>query len=132
MRMVEYDLDSSSISAGLHLAARTEVEQRCTIYIYLYIYLSISIYLTCRCQPTCCLWHPPSLGQEAFLVIANKVQISRPPFEIFLYATKYFPVQHGKQRLVNMSTKMCRRVVAGPHSTNKHISKSALNIFLIS
>ena len=28
-----------------------------------------------------------------------------------------------------MSTKMCRRVVAGPHATNKHISKSALNIF---
>ena len=38
MRLVEYDLDSSSISAGLHLAARTEVEQRCrTTYIYLNI-----------------------------------------------------------------------------------------------
>ena len=35
MRLVEYDLDSSSISAGLHLAARTEVEQRCWIIYYI-------------------------------------------------------------------------------------------------
>ena len=49
MRLVEYDLDSSSISAGLHLAARTEVEQRCpTIYIYLNIY-NLAIYgYTCN------------------------------------------------------------------------------------
>ena len=46
---MEYDLDSSSISAGLHLAARTEVEQRCRIiYIYLNIY-NLAIYgYTCN------------------------------------------------------------------------------------
>ena len=54
MKMNEYDLETSSISEGLMLSARTEVEQ--------------------RCQPTCAMWHPPTLGQEAFIVIANKVQ----------------------------------------------------------
>ena len=53
MKLNEYDLETSTISEGLMLSARNEVEQ--------------------RCQPTCAMWHPPTLGQEAFIVIANKV-----------------------------------------------------------
>ena len=55
MKMNEYDLETSGISEGLMLSARTEVEQ--------------------RCQPTCAMWHPPTLGQEAFIIIANKVNV---------------------------------------------------------
>ena len=55
MKMNEYDLETSGISEGLMLSARTEVEQ--------------------RCQPTCAMWHPPTLGQEAFIIIANKVKV---------------------------------------------------------
>ena len=54
-----------------------------------------------RCQPTCMAWLPPSTSQETFLVLANK---------------------HHKQRMINLTTKMCRKVVSGPHNTNKHIS----------
>ena len=54
-----------------------------------------------RCQPTSMVWHPPTNSQETFLVIANK---------------------HQKQRMINLSTKMCRKVVTGPHNTHKHIS----------
>ena len=55
-----------------------------------------------RCQPTSMVWHPPTNSQETFLVVANK---------------------HQKQRMINLSTKMCRKVVLGPHNTHKHISK---------
>ena len=80
MKLNEYDLESSSISDGLILLHRTEVEQ--------------------RCQPTCMAWFPPGASEENFLVIANK---------------------HQKQRLINMGTKMCRKVVLGPMGS-KHIS----------
>ena len=43
-----------------------------------------------RCLPTAMAWYSPSSAQETFLLTANK--------------------QH-KQRLVNLSTKMCRKVV---------------------
>ena len=82
MKLNEYDLESSSISDGLILLHRTEVEQ--------------------RCQPTCMAWYPPGATEENFLVLANK---------------------HQKQRLINMGTKMCRKVVLGPQQGSKHISK---------
>ena len=53
MKMNEYDVEASSISDGLVLKQRCEVEQ--------------------RCQPTCFLWHPPTQSTETFVVIANKV-----------------------------------------------------------
>ena len=65
MKMNEYDLETSGISEGLMLSARTEVEQ--------------------RCQPTCAMWHPPTLGQEAFIIIANKVKVGL--YEIYLIQT---------------------------------------------
>ena len=56
MKMNEFDLDGRSISDGLVLRHRSEVEQ--------------------RCQPTCFLWHPLTASQETFVVIANKVTSS--------------------------------------------------------
>ena len=103
MKMNEYDLETSSISDGLMLSARTEVEQ--------------------RCQPTCAMWHPPTLGQEAFIIIANKV---KDQLKDLLYLINDYHIQHQKQRLVNMSTKMCRKVVAGPANTGKHVSRMLL------
>ena len=56
MKLNEFDLESSSISQGLTLKHRSQVEQ--------------------RCQPTCMVWHPPTSSQETFIVLANKVTVS--------------------------------------------------------
>ena len=53
--MNEYCLERSSISEGLVLRHRSQVEQ--------------------RCQPSSVTWIPTSASDEAFIIIANKVNI---------------------------------------------------------
>ena len=65
MKMNEFDLDGSSISDGLVLRHRSEVEQ--------------------RCQPTCFIWHPTTASQETFVVIANKVMTNNAKKYLSIY-----------------------------------------------
>ena len=71
MKMNEYDLETSGISEGLMLSAR----YICTVYNRFYSTHVHRTEVEQRCQPTCAMWHPPTLGQEAFIVIANKVKL---------------------------------------------------------
>ena len=80
LRLCQFDIDGSSVAAGLILLQRSEVEQ--------------------RCLPTCMAWLPQSKEQETFLVVATK---------------------HQKQRLLNITTKMCRKVVSCPRELG-HVS----------
>ena len=57
-----------------------------------------------RCQPACMAWYPAAASQETFLVLANK---------------------HHKQRLVNLATKLCRKVVLSPPGS-KYVSSMQL------